>query len=120
VKRDSKGRRNQQGELTKRKQQGIIGKGLHLHLTLLTCMKISYHCMNAANKRMCLGYNKPCVRGTRYMRLISWNLRSGSEQFIYNWKLETRQRGSGSRKLEAAERNGPKGYRKEYLYREDI
>ncbi len=23
--------------------------------------------------------NKPCVRGTRYMRLISWTLRSGSE-----------------------------------------
>jgi hypothetical protein len=29
------------------------------------------------------------------MRLISWTLRSGSEQFIYN--LERRQRGPGSR-----------------------
>jgi hypothetical protein len=26
------------------------------------------------------------VPGTRYMRLISWTLQSGSEQFIYNWK----------------------------------
>jgi hypothetical protein len=56
VKGDSRGRRNQQGELTKGKQQGIIGKGLHFHLTLLTCINISYHCINAANKRMCLGY----------------------------------------------------------------
>jgi hypothetical protein len=30
------------------------------------------------------------------MRLISWTLRSGSEQFIYNWKPERRQLGSGS------------------------
>jgi hypothetical protein len=30
--------------------------------------------------------NKPCVREARYMRLISWTLQSGSEQFIYNWK----------------------------------
>jgi hypothetical protein len=55
-KMDSKGRRNQQGELTKRNQRGVIGKGLHLHLILLTCVYILYHCMNAANKRMCLGY----------------------------------------------------------------
>jgi hypothetical protein len=27
-----------------------------LHLILLTCVYILYHCMNAANKRMCLGY----------------------------------------------------------------
>jgi hypothetical protein len=26
------------------------------------------------------------VREARYMRLISWTLQSGSEQFIYNWK----------------------------------
>jgi hypothetical protein len=38
------------------------------------------------------------------MRLIPWTLRSGSEQFIYNWKLEE-QPGPGSRKLEAAQRN---------------
>ncbi len=28
------------------------------------------------------------MRGARYVRLIPWTLRSGSEQFIYNWKLE--------------------------------
>jgi hypothetical protein len=32
--------------------------------------------------------NKPCVREARCMRLIPWTLHSGSEQFIYNWKLE--------------------------------
>jgi hypothetical protein len=53
---DSKGRRKQQGELTKRNQQGVISKGLRLHLILQTCIYMSYHCMNAANKRMCLGY----------------------------------------------------------------
>jgi hypothetical protein len=25
------------------------------------------------------------MRDTRYVRLISWTLQSGSEQFIYNW-----------------------------------
>ncbi len=25
------------------------------------------------------------MRGARYFRLISWTLRCGSEQFIYNW-----------------------------------
>jgi hypothetical protein len=39
------------------------------------------------------------------MRLIPWTLHSGSEQFIYNWKLE-KEPGSGSRKLEAAQWNG--------------
>ena len=33
------------------------------------------------------------------MSLIPWTLHSGSEQFIYNWKLE-KQPGPGSRKLE--------------------
>jgi hypothetical protein len=28
------------------------------------------------------------MRGARYVRLIPWTLRSGSQQFIYNWKLE--------------------------------
>ncbi len=28
------------------------------------------------------------MRGARYVRLIPWTLHSGSEQFIYNWKLE--------------------------------
>jgi nitrate reductase beta subunit len=38
------------------------------------------------------------------MCLIPWTLRSGSEQFIYNWKLE-KQPGPGLRKLEEAQRN---------------
>jgi hypothetical protein len=33
------------------------------------------------------------------VRLLPWTLRSGSEQFIYNWKLE-KQPGPGSRKPE--------------------
>jgi hypothetical protein len=49
--------------------------------------------------------NKPCMRGARYVRLIPWTLHSGSEQFIYNWKLE-KEPGSGSRTLETAQRNG--------------
>jgi hypothetical protein len=40
------------------------------------------------------------------MRLIPWTLQSGSEQFIYNWKTGKEEPGSGSRKLEAAQRNG--------------
>jgi hypothetical protein len=28
------------------------------------------------------------MREARYVSLIPWTLRSGSEQFIYNWKLE--------------------------------
>jgi hypothetical protein len=35
--------------------------------------------------------NKPCVQGTRYMRLISWTLQSGRKQFIYNWKEKRRK-----------------------------
>jgi hypothetical protein len=33
--------------------------------------------------RLCLGYtvNKPCVQDARYLRLISWTFRCGSEQF---------------------------------------
>jgi hypothetical protein len=45
------------------------------------------------------------MRGARYVRLIPWTLHSGSEQFIYNWKLE-KGPGPGSKKLEAAQRNG--------------
>jgi hypothetical protein len=60
------------------------------------------------------------VKGTTYMSLISWILRSGSEQFIYNWKTRRRQRGSGSRKLEAAKRNEPEDHRKGYIFIEDI
>jgi hypothetical protein len=45
------------------------------------------------------------MRGARYVRLIPWTLQSGSKRFIYNWKLE-KEPGSGSRKLEAAQRNG--------------
>ncbi len=40
------------------------------------------------------------------MRLISWTLQSGSEQFIYNWKTGKEEPGSGPRKLKAAQRNG--------------
>jgi hypothetical protein len=42
------------------------------------------------------------------MRLIPWTLRSGSKQFIYNWSWKTgkEEPGSGSSKLEAAQRNG--------------
>ncbi len=39
------------------------------------------------------------------MHLIPWTLQSGSEQLIYNWKLE-KEPGPGSRKLEAAQQNG--------------
>jgi hypothetical protein len=39
------------------------------------------------------------------VRLIPWTLHSGSEHFIYNWKLE-KGPGPGSKKLEAAQRNG--------------
>ncbi len=41
------------------------------------------------------------------MRLIPWTLHSGSKQFIYNCKME-KEPGPGSRKLEAAHRNGQK------------
>ncbi len=51
------------------------------------------------------------------MRLIPWTLQSGSEQFIYNWKLE-KQPGPGSRKLEAAQRNGQEEAGQRYIYRE--
>jgi hypothetical protein len=62
--------------------------------------------------------NKPCIRGARYVRLIPWTLHSGSEQFIYNWKLE-KEPGSGSRKLEAAQRNGQEETGTNiYIYRE--
>ncbi len=50
------------------------------------------------------------------MRLIPWTLQSGSEQFIYNWKLE-KEPGPGSRKLEAAQQNGQEESRKRYIYR---
>jgi hypothetical protein len=57
-----------------------------------------------------------CMRGARYVCLIPWTLQSGSEQFIYNWKLEE-QPGPGSRKLEAAQRTGQEEIRTE-IYRE--
>jgi hypothetical protein len=59
------------------------------------------------------------MRGARYVRLIPWTpLHSGSEQFIYNWKLE-KGPGPGSRKLEAAHRNGQEETgTKIYIYRE--
>jgi hypothetical protein len=31
-------------------QQGVISMGLCLHLILLICVYVSYHCMNATNK----------------------------------------------------------------------
>ncbi len=49
-----------------------------------TCIYVSCYCVNVANKRIVF-INKPCVRGARYIHLISWTLRSGREQFIYNW-----------------------------------
>ncbi len=63
--------------------------------------------LNVVNNLNCvLVINKPCVRGASCMCLISWTLQSGSEQFIYNWKTGKEEPGSGSRKLEAAQRNG--------------
>jgi hypothetical protein len=61
------------------------------------------------------------MRGARYVRLIPWTLQSGSEQFIYNWKLEE-QPGPGSRKLEAVQRTGQEEigteiYRERYIRR---
>jgi hypothetical protein len=42
------------------------------------------------------------VRGASCMHLISWTLRSGSEQFIYNWNGDNADldQGTGSRKKE--------------------
>jgi hypothetical protein len=50
------------------------------------------------------------------MRLISWTLQSGSEQFIYNWKTGKKEHGSGSRKLEAAQWNGQEEPRNRDIY----
>jgi hypothetical protein len=58
------------------------------------------------------------------MRLISWTLQSGSEQFIYNWKPERRQRGSGpgNRKQQEGmnQRTAGKRLYRGYIYREGI
>ncbi len=45
-------------QVSKRELARGISKGLGLHLILLICVNIyiSFQCMNAANKRMCLGY----------------------------------------------------------------
>jgi hypothetical protein len=43
-------------QVSKRELARGISKGPRLHLILLICVYISYHCLNAANKRMCLGY----------------------------------------------------------------
>jgi hypothetical protein len=50
------------------------------------------------------------------MRLISWTLQSGSEQFIYNRKTGKEEPGSGSRELEAAQRNGQEELRNRGVY----
>ncbi len=50
------------------------------------------------------------------MRLISWGLQSGSEQFLYYWKTGKEEPGSGSRKLEAAQRNGQEELRNRDIY----
>ncbi len=48
-----------------------------------TCTYVSCYCLNVANKRIVFKViNKPCVRGARYMHLISWTLRSGSEHIV--------------------------------------
>jgi hypothetical protein len=59
--------------------------------------------------------NKQCVQEARCMRLIPWTLRSGSEQFIYNWNWKTgkEEPGPGLRKLEAAQQNGQEDPRTE-------
>jgi hypothetical protein len=51
------------------------------------------------------------------VHLIPWTLRSGSGQFIYNWKLE-KQPGPESGKLEAAQRNVREENRNKDIYRE--
>ena len=49
------------------------------------------------------------------MRLISWTLQSGSEQFIYDLETWKEEHGSGLRKLEAAQRHGQeKPWKKRY------
>jgi hypothetical protein len=50
------------------------------------------------------------------MHVISWTLQSGREQFIYNWKTGKEEPGSGSRKLEAAKRNGQEEPRNRDIY----
>jgi hypothetical protein len=35
--------------------------------------------------------NKPCMRGARYVRLIPWTLRCGSEQQFINFKYHKYQ-----------------------------
>ncbi len=49
------------------------------------------------------------MRGARYVRLISWTLQSGSEQFIYNWNQTNvdldQGTGKKERTKEVAKRN---------------
>jgi hypothetical protein len=40
------------------------------------------------------------MQDARYMRLISWTLQSGSEQFIYNWNLTHADLDQGTGKKE--------------------
>jgi hypothetical protein len=72
-------------------------------LVLSTCTYVSCYCVNVASERIVfrLQINHVC-EGARYMRLISWTLRSGSEQFIYNWNGNNvdLDQGAGSSKKE--------------------
>ncbi len=77
-------------QVTKRgvglKQQGI-SKGSKRQgdctiIMLSICIHVYNNCLNVnvVNNLNCVYViNKPCVRGARYMRLISWTLQSGSE-----------------------------------------
>jgi hypothetical protein len=48
------------------------------------------------------------MRGARYVRLISWTLQSGSEQFIYNWNQTHADLDQGTGKRNGQGSNGSK------------
>jgi hypothetical protein len=72
-----------EGELTRELARGAEKGELRHNLILPIHVHVYNNRVNAANNLMCLGYtvNKPCVRESRYVRLISWTLWSGSEHY---------------------------------------
>ncbi len=59
-------------------KEGSRGEGL---VKRAVFMKVLYMYI-ASNEQCVLVINKPCVRETRYMRLISWTHHRGSEQVV--------------------------------------
>ncbi len=64
-------------KLRQKQEDGLTG---NCHCYVYTSVIFISHMLSLNNIALCLVINKPCVRRTGYMRLISWIHHCGSEQ----------------------------------------